>query len=60
MYIVCWMTKAGRSYWSAIEDKADAQREYERLRDHPKTYTASIAGVIQSTDYGPAAEMKTD
>lgn len=54
MFIVCWVTHAGRSYWAAFEDRADAQKEYERLSAHPKTYTASLAGVIHSTDYEPA------
>jgi hypothetical protein len=58
MYIVCWVTHARRSYWAAFEDKADAQREYDRLSAHPKTYTVTIAGVMQSTDYGPAPEMQ--
>lgn len=60
MYIVCWMTQAQRSYWAAFEDKADAVREYERLRGHPKTYTVTMSGVMHSTDYGPAPELKPD
>jgi len=59
MYIVCWMTESKRSYWAAFEDHDDALKEYERLRAHPKTYTASMAGVMESTDYAPARELLT-
>ena len=59
MFIICWVTQSRRSYWAAFDDRADALKEYERLRAHPKIYTASMAGVIESTDYAPAHEMET-
>jgi hypothetical protein len=54
MFIICWVTQSRRSYWAAFDDRGDALKEYERLRAHPKIYTASMAGVIESTDYAPA------
>ena len=41
------------SDWSTHETLEEAEKEYQYLLDCPQIYTASICGVIQSTDYDP-------
>lgn len=66
MYIVVYSVKQGRpdgyffedSNWSTFETLEEAQKEYEALLDLDEIYTASICGVIKSTDYSPAENNK--
>jgi len=66
MYIVVYSVKQDRpdgsffedSNWSTFETLEDAQKEYEALLDLDEIYTASICGVIKSTDYSPAENNK--
>ena len=48
------------SDWSTHETLEDAQKEYENLLDCPQIYTASICGVIESTDYSPIQNLKIE
>jgi len=66
MYIVTYTMREERpdrtffqhSDWSVHEALEDAEEEYQNLLEHPSTYTASICGVIKSTDYSPAENNK--
>lgn len=66
MYIVVYVTREVKpdgglfehSDWSTHETFEDALKEYENLLDCPSIYTASICGVIKSTDYSPAENNK--
>ncbi len=57
MYIVCWMNKSGRSYWSAFDDHELANAEFNRVSGLHSTYTATMSGVIKSTDYYPISNF---
>ena len=48
------------SDWSTHETLEDAQKEYQNLLDCPSIYTASICGVIESTDYSPIQNLKIE
>lgn len=62
MYLVVWTTRERRDFaptidtdhWEACETLAEARARYAELIEQADTYTASIAGVIDSTDYTPA------
>lgn len=66
MYIVVYSVRQDRpdgsffedSDWSTFETLEEAQKEYEALLDLDEIYTASICGVIKSTDYSPAENNK--
>lgn len=66
MYIVVYSVRQDRpdgsffedSDWSTFEKLEEAQKEYEALLDLDEIYTASICGVIKSTDYSPAENNK--
>lgn len=51
MYIVCWMTHDHKSDWMASDSLEVAQAIYNKLIELDSTYSATIAGVIESTDY---------
>ena len=57
MFIVIYTKDQDRSDsesdWHSFETFEEAQEEYKSLIDDPRTYTASICGVIESTDYTP-------
>ena len=66
MYIVVHIMKPDgkdecssfESDWSTHETLEEAQKEYQFLLDCPQICTASICGVIESTDYSPAENNK--
>jgi len=66
MYIVVYSVRQYRpdgsfledSNWSTFETFEEAQKEYEALLDLDEIYTASICGVIKSTDYSPTENNK--
>ena len=68
MYIVVHTLKPdwkdeGSSFtsdWSTHETLEEAQKEYQFLLDCPQIYTASICGVIESTDYSPIQNLKIE
>lgn len=62
MILVAWSDSKGRGAylsvvdsWRAFDCVDDAVRFYDRIKRNPRTYTASICGVIDSTDYQPSS-----
>ena len=56
MYIVAYTIKIDKEYldkYSANETIEDAHREYDFVSNIPDLYSASICGVLHSTDYEP-------
>lgn len=59
MYLVVWTTRQRRDFaptidtdhWEACETLAQARVRYAQVLALPDLYTASIAGVVESTDY---------
>lgn len=63
MYIIAYTTLADSenealSDWSTYETFEEAKEEYKALVDSSWIYSASICGVIESTDYSPAENNK--
>ena len=42
-----------KPYWTCFETFEEAEEKYKSLLDSPLTNTASICGIIDSTDYDP-------
>lgn len=40
-----------KDHWAVYEDLKDAEAQYKKLLELPHLYSASICGVIKSTDY---------
>lgn len=59
MVIVCWTTDEAKDHgyfhdhWQSFHDLQAARDFYRELLNDNITYTASICGVIDSTDYEP-------
>lgn len=59
MYIVVWTVRhdprigPDQDHWTACETMEEAEAEYQHLVREDIVYTASICGVIKSTDYAP-------
>ena len=61
MFIVAYTTKEGdthNDFYSVHETLEEAKLEYEPLLEDTSVYTASICGVIESTDYSPSENLK--
>lgn len=44
-------------HWTVYESLSEAQEEYWRLMNLPSLHSASVCGVIQSTDYSAMPEF---
>ena len=55
MYIICWVTE-DTDHWVTTQDRAEAIRRYEKLKEMDDVYTVSICVPIVSTDY-PVVEI---
>lgn len=64
MIIVCCTVEGAdksspnTDHWQVFEDMKDAQDFYQELVNQNSTWSASICGVIQSTDYEPYYDKK--
>ena len=56
-YIVVSTVTGGPDNWTAHETQVEALREYERKLHADDTHSASICGVIQSTDFSPMPDL---
>lgn len=60
MYIVAYTTKDGKketSEYLVFDIYSDAVENYNRLLQAPDLHSASIAAVMESTDYDRATEV---
>lgn len=58
MYIVAWSLRdededIDTDQWAACETLEEARAYYAAVLEDPNLYTASIAAVVESTDYTP-------
>lgn len=61
MYIVAYTLEGGVNEFSdyeAFDELKDAKARYDELLTKDSLYSVSIAGVMESTDYDTAKELK--
>lgn len=52
-WIVCWLHESRERDYVVFGSAEEARKVYQELLDRADVHSASICGVIESTDYGP-------